>query len=308
MNKQHKFIDLIMHRKLFRIKQSKGDLLFDIINISLLIIITLIFVIPLINVISVSLTSIDALHKWGKFHLIPMELSFNAYKWILSNDLIPRAFLNSVIITILGTIINMVLTILGAYPLSRKDLPGRKLMITFVVLPLIFSGGLIPLFLVVKSLGIMDSYWAVVLPWAIWIWFLLILKSSMEAIPEELIDSGRIDGANEWQILTKIVLPLTKPALASLTLFYAVGNWNNFFLPLMFINKGSLKPLPIVVRDILIDALSSDPRVVHVMGYQAPSEAMKMASIVVILVPLMLIYPILQRYFTKGMLLGAIKG
>ncbi|MFZ2097926.1 MAG: hypothetical protein WAV05_14935, partial [Anaerolineales bacterium] len=144
MNIRHIFTDRTIPRKLLRIRQSKGDLLFDVINITLLILITLIFVLPLINVISISLTSTAALHKWGKFHLIPMEISINAYKWILSNDLIPRAFINSVIITILGTIINMGLTILGAYPLARKDLPGRKLLITFVVLPLIFSGGLVP--------------------------------------------------------------------------------------------------------------------------------------------------------------------
>jgi putative aldouronate transport system permease protein len=291
-----------------RIRQSRGDILFDVVNVSLLLIITLIFIIPLLNVVSVSLTSTASLYKYGKFQLFPREISLNAYKWIVSNDLIPRAFLNSVIITVLGTVINMVLTTLGAYPLSVKNLPGRKLLITFVTLPLLFSGGLIPLFIVVKTLGIMDSYWAVVLPWAIWVWFLLIMKSYMEGIPEELIDAARIDGANDWKIFTKIILPLSKPVLASLTLFYAVGNWNNFFLPLMFINSGSMKPLPIIIRDILIDALRSDPRVVHVAGYTAPSEAMKMAAVVISLIPLVIIYPWLQRYFTKGMLLGSLKG
>ncbi|MBN1318151.1 MAG: carbohydrate ABC transporter permease, partial [Anaerolineales bacterium] len=163
-------------------------------------------------------------------------------------------------------------------------------------------------FIVVKTLGLIDTYWAVILPWAIAIWFLLIMKSYIEGIPDELIDAALIDGANDWQILRYVVLPISKPVIASLTLFYAVGNWNNFFLALMFLNKGSMKTLPIVVRDILMDALQSDPRVVHVVGYSAPSEAMKMASIVVILVPLMMIYPLLQRYFTKGMLIGAIKG
>jgi putative aldouronate transport system permease protein len=305
---KNELIKRITASKSNRIKQSKGDVLFDIINITLLLIITLVFVIPLINVLSVSFTSTASLFKYGKFQLFPREISFNAYKWIFSNDLIPRAFMNSLIITVLGTIINMVLTVLGAYPLARKGLPGRKILIAFSVFPLLFSGGLIPLFITVKSLGIMDTYWAVVLPWAIEIWFLLILKSYIEGIPEELIDAARIDGANEWQVLTLIVLPLSKPVLASLTLFYAVGNWNNFFLPLMFINSGSLKPLPIVLRDILMDALNADPRIIHIGGYNAPSDAMKMAVTVVTLFPLIIIYPWLQKYFAKGMMLGSIKG
>ncbi len=288
-------------------RKSRSDLIFDIVNIVLLIAISIIFVVPVLQLLSISVTSTAALYKYGRFLIIPAEITWDSYRWILSSDILPVAFFNSVKVTVLGTTIQMVLTTLAAYPLSRKGLPGRKLMITFVVFPMLFSGGLIPLFILIKNLGIMDTHWAVILPWAIFVWYLLIMKSYMENIPEELTDAAKIDGANEWQILTMVVLPLSKPVLASLSLFYAVANWNNFFLPLMFLNTSTQKTLPIVVRDILIDAMSTD-KIVRAAGYSAPNEAMKMAAIVVILLPLLLVYPFLQRYFTKGMLLGSIKG
>jgi putative aldouronate transport system permease protein len=287
---------------------SRGEKVFHVINLGLLMLLAIATLFPFLYVVSVSLTPLRVLAKYGSFQIIPRAITLDAYRYLLSTGLIPRAFLNSVTITVLGTTINLVLTTLMAYPLSRKRLPGRTFWLGFVLIPMLFSGGLVPLFILVRSLGLLNTYWAVILPGAIWTYNLLVMKSFFESLPEGILESARIDGANDFRILLRIVLPLSKPVLATLGLFYAVGHWNGFFYPLMFLTDAKLQPLQVVLRNVLLDLLRDDlPEVLEKIEL-LPGQTLKMAAVVVSVLPLLVVYPWIQKHFTKGVLLGAIKG
>jgi putative aldouronate transport system permease protein len=289
-------------------RMSRGEKIFQSINLVLLLALAIATLFPFLYVVSVSLTPLEVLAKYGSFQVIPRVITFDAYRYLLSTGLIPRAFLNSVTITVLGTTVNLVLTTLTAYPLSRKRLPGRTFWLVFVLIPMLFSGGLVPLFILVRSLGLLNTYWAVVLPGAIWTYNLLVMKSFFESLPEEILESARIDGANDFRILMRIVLPLSKPVLATLGLFYAVGHWNGFFYPLMFLSDAKLQPLQVILRNVLLDLMMDDlPEVLEKLEL-LPGQTLKMAAIVLSVLPLLVVYPWIQKYFTKGVLLGAIKG
>ncbi len=288
---------------------SHGERVFSAINLILLALLAVATVFPILYVISVSVTPVAVLAKYGRFQIIPREVTFDAYEYILlRSSLIPRAFWNSFVITALGTTINMVLTATMAYPLSRRNLPFRNFWLAFVLIPMLFSGGLIPLFILVKNLGMINTYWAVTLPMAISTFNLLIMKSFFESIPDEIVESAQLDGASDFVILPRIVLPLSKPVLATLALFYGVGHWNGFFHALMFLNSSHLQPLQVVLRNILTDVAGTEMADVLEVMEVLPGETMKMAAVVISVLPLMLVYPLLQRHFTKGVLLGSIKG
>ncbi len=288
---------------------SRGERIGEIVNIVLLILLAIVTIFPVLYIVSVSVTPITALAKYGRFQIIPREFTLEAYNFILfQSSLVPRAFLNSVIITAMGTAINLIFTATMAYPLSRKNLPGRKFWLGFVLIPMLFSGGLIPLFILVKSLGMINTFWAVTLPGAIATFNLLIMKSFFESIPEEIIESAQLDGASDLVILPRIVLPLSKPVLATLALFYAVGHWNGFFHALMFLNTATLFPLQVVLRNILANLSGSEVSDVLEAMETLPGETMKMAAVVISIVPLLIVYPLVQRHFTKGVILGSIKG
>lgn len=289
-------------------RMSRGEKILQSINLALLLALAIATLFPFLYVVSVSLTPLGVLAQYGSFQVIPRAITFDAYRYLFSTGLIPRAFLNSVTITVLGTTVNLVLTTLTAYPLSRKRLPGRTFWLVFVLIPMLFSGGLVPLFILVRNLGLLNTYWAVVLPGAIWTYNLLVMKSFFESLPEEILESARIDGANDFRILVRIVLPLSKPVLATLGLFYAVGHWNGFFYPLMFLSDAKLQPLQVILRNVLLDLMMDDlPEVLEKLEL-LPGQTLKMAAIVLSVLPLLVVYPWIQKYFTKGVLLGAIKG
>ncbi|MGD0006750.1 MAG: carbohydrate ABC transporter permease [Anaerolineaceae bacterium] len=287
---------------------SRGEKIQNVINWILLIGIGLICIFPVYYVLAVSLTSMESFNKFG-FQLIPSQLSLDAYWQILDQDLIPRAYMNSILITVAGTIINMVLTILMAYPLANKRLPGRNIILSGVLFCLIFSGGLIPSFILVRTLGLTNTYWSVILPDAIWSWNVLILKNFFESVPTELLEVARIDGANEFVIMRDIVMPMSKPALATIGLFYAVAHWNDFFSPFMYLTNPRMQPLAVVLRSILreLTGLAGMPTNVD-RARMAPNDGVRMAAVFLSIIPILLIYPWLQKYFTKGIMLGSIKG
>jgi putative aldouronate transport system permease protein len=288
---------------------STGEKIAYGINLFLLAMLAVVTLFPILYVVSVSITPIGVLAKYGRFQIIPREITFDAYQFILfQSPLIPRAFWNSFVITALGTTINMVLTAMMAYPLSRKRLPFRNFWLAFVLIPMLFSGGLIPLFILVRNLGMINTYWAVTLPGAIATFNLLIMKSFFESIPDEIIESAQLDGASDLIILPRIILPLSKPVLATLGLFYGVGHWNNFFHALMFLNSSDLFPLQVVLRNILTDVAGTEMANVLELTQMLPGETMKMAAVVISVAPLIVVYPWLQKHFTKGVLLGSIKG
>ncbi len=287
--------------------KSSDDLLFQILVNALLISILIAVIIPMWKVLMMSVTPLNFIdtQAFGLW-LSPDKWSFEAYKQLLSHPSFLRAASNSAIITIGGVIVNMLLTIPFAYALSNKDLPGRKFFITMVMIPFLFNAGLIPTYLVVQRLDLIDTFWAVILPGGINIYNLLVMKSFFEGLPEELKEAARLDGANEMQVLWYVVLPLSKPILLTIGLFYAVGHWNEFFNAILYLNDAKLQPLPILLRNILL-AANMNEYVEYDAFSSASVQAIKAASVFLTMLPMVLIYPWIQRYFTKGTLLGGVK-
>lgn len=259
---------------------------------------------PLMYVVSVSITPFSEVLKNGGFILLPKSATFTAYHKLLTESNIPRAFWVTIFITVVGTLVNLVLTALMAYPLSRRMLPGRQIFLLLVVFTMLFSGGIIPTYLIVKSLGLLDSVWSMILPNAVWSFNVLIMKSFFENLPEELFESARMDGAKEFRILLQIVAPLSVPSLLTVGLFYMVGHWNEFFQAVMYVTDRTLFPLQVIIRELLM--LTQQP--LENAESMLPTETMQMASVVMASLPIIVIYPFIQKHFTKGMLLGSVKG
>lgn len=285
-------------------KKRSKDWLVDLPINLLLVGMLLITLIPLWFVLMVSLTPLGV-NGYNLF-LSPTQWSIEAYKQLLGQDTFLRALVNSLIITGGGVLVNMVLTVLTAYALTFKELPGRKLFLVLILFTFLFNAGLVPTYLLVKNLGLIDTYWAVILPGGISVYNLLVVKTFFQNIPEALREAATIDGANEIQILWRIVLPLSKPILLTVGLFYAVGHWNEFFLPLLYFNNQDMMPLPVLLRNILL-ASNMNEYVEYNAVSAAPQEALKMAAVLLTMIPMLLIYPWIQRHFTKGVLIGGVK-
>ncbi|KMM38313.1 MULTISPECIES: carbohydrate ABC transporter permease [Bacillales] len=284
--------------------KNKGDRAFDLLVTISLILVGVLSVFPLLFVVAVSLTPIEEVLKNGGFVLIPEAINFDAYTHLLSQPKIPKSFMVTIFITVVGTIINLILTTLMAYPLSRKNLPGRNIFIFLVVFTLLFNGGIVPTYLIVKATGLLNSVWAMIIPNAIWSFNVLIMKSFFENLPEDIFEAARIDGAGEFRILGQIVLALSKPVMITIGLFYVVGHWNEFFQAVMYITDPALNPLQVVVRDILVQNQDQIENVDAVI----PTATIQMAAVIIASLPIIVIYPFVQKHLTKGMLLGSIKG
>ncbi|MBX4151214.1 carbohydrate ABC transporter permease [Paenibacillus lautus] len=280
--------------------------LFGIINMLILTCLAIITVYPVVYITAVSLSATSEVVQ-GNITLFPKGFNLDAYAQVLNDDRVPRAYLNTIFYTALGTVINLLLTAVAAYPLARKNFFGRKFFLLAIIMTMFLNPGIIPNYLIVSELGLLDSVWALVLPNAIWTFELLILKSFYENMSESLREAAVVDGASEYRILFQIVLPLSKPALASIGLFYFMGHWNSFFIPLIYLNDANMYPLQVVLRDMLIFSENgSNPSLVDASAL-AP-QAMKNATIVLSMIPVLLIYPFAQKYFAKGVMLGSEKG
>lgn len=287
------------------IRLTKGEATFNVINYVVLTLLAIITLYPVINVLAISLSSYTGYLK-NPAMIFPVDFNLDAYKSILSNSLIGNAYKNTIFVTVVGTCINLILTVLTAYPLAKGKLRGSRVIMFGIVFTMMFSGGMIPTFLTVRSLGLLDTHWALILPCAIGTSNLIIVKNFFEGIPDSLLESARIDGAGEWRILWDIVIPLSVPVLATVTLFYAVGNWNRLFDAVMYINSRSNWTLPILLKEIITEnsELLTDPT----LAATVYPKTLQCATIVVAVLPIMLVYPFLQRYFMKGIMLGAVKG
>lgn len=284
--------------------RGMGDHVFNTVVIIVLSLCGIAAVFPLLYVVSVSLTPLGEVLRSGSFPIIPKEITFSAYETLLQETGMVRALGVTTLVTVAGTFLNMLITLLMAYPLSRKWLPGRSIFLMMVLFTMLFSGGIIPTYLVVKSLGLLDSLWALILPTLVGSFNLLIVKSFFEQLPEEIFESARIDGASEFRILAQMALPLSLSVIATISLFYAVGHWNDFFQAIMYITDRSLFPLQVVVREILMQTQQPMENVESM----TPTQTLQMAAVVLASLPIIIVYPFLQKYFTKGMLLGSIKG
>ena len=267
-------------------------------------------VVPFLYVLSGSFATEKELLE-RSFFIIPHTISTNAYKYIVADVIIFRGLLNSTLVTVVGTVVNMLLTTTLAYPLSKSWLKGRNVILNMVVFTMLFSGGMIPNYLVVKGLDLLDSYWALILPGAISAFNLIIVKNFFQELPGELEEAAKIDGCSDLGIFTKIVLPLSKPALASVGLFYAVSHWNDFFNSMIYLNSTEKFPVQIILRQIVLLAqgASADGSAIDFgAGGTPPEQAVKMAATVVACLPILCVYPFVQRYFEQGVMVGAVKG
>jgi len=279
--------------------------LFGVINALILCCVGLATVYPIIYIFSISISDTASVVQ-GKVTLLPRGINFDAYLEVLKDKRIPRAYLNTIFYTGFGTFINLLLTSIAAYPLSRPDFIWRKYWMIGIVLTMFLNPGIIPNYLIVQGLGLTDTVWALVIPNAIWTMELIILKSFYESMSSQVRESALIDGASEYRILFNIVIPLSKPALASIGLFYFMGHWNSFFLPMIYLTDSSMYPLQVVLRDMLIFDDGTKTGLVDAAAL-AP-QAKKNATIVLSMIPVLLMYPFAQKYFAKGIMLGSEKG
>ncbi|WP_145040790.1 carbohydrate ABC transporter permease [Paenibacillus sp. Y412MC10] len=291
------------------VKEASSERLFDILIYAIAAIIIVIVLYPLLFIVSASFSD-PARVLNGEVWLLPKGVTLDAYENILQNDKIWTGYRNTILYTTVGTAINIIMTILAAYPLSRPDLPGRNGIMVLITLTMFFNGGLIPTYLLVKDLGMVDTMWALIIPGAIATYNLIVMRTYFQSsIPWELQEAAHIDGCSNWRLLFSIILPLSKPILAVMVLFYAVGHWNSFFNALIYIRNEDLHPLQLVLREILL--ISQSDAVDGSVGLEKSillAESIKYAVIIVSSLPVLLMYPLVQRHFVKGVMIGSIKG
>lgn len=289
--------------------RSIGDIIFDLIIGLLLFFAVAVCVYPFVYVVSVAISSGEAVNK-GLVTFLPVDLDFTAMKTVFEYDHLWVSYANTFFYTIVGTFLNIVFTCLAAYPLSRKNFCLRKPLNFLLAFTMYFSGGLIPIYIVVTNLGLYNTRWAMILPVLVSAYNVMICRSAFEAISEELFEEAAIEGANDFLIMTKIAIPLIKPTLAVLTLYYAVARYNDFFNAMLYISKKNLEPLQLFLRRILLEASSEIMQTAHV-DMAAVSQStiqVRYVCIVVSVIPIMLVVPWVQKYLVEGTMLGAVKG
>lgn len=294
------------------IRKSRIDNAILIVNNAVMAVFLLVVLYPL-WVVVVSSISEPSMVAAGKVWLWPVNLSLQGYQAVFDYELIMTGFYNSLVLMVVGTVITMAVTVLGAYPLSRRDLAGKKPIQFLFVFTMFFGGGLIPYFILIKDLKLLDSLWSLILPSTINVWNIILMRTYFHSnIPDEINNAAKIDGCDDFTFLLCIAVPLSTPIIAVLALFTAVGYWNSYFSALMFIDDTAKFPLQLVLRDILItnqtDPTTIGQDVLSLKNKQALIEALKYSVIVVSSLPLMVLYPFVQKFFVKGMIVGSLKG
>jgi putative aldouronate transport system permease protein len=279
----------------------------------ILIFLSVICLYPMLNVLAISFSEAQAIYR-NPMMLIPESFTLEAYKYIFSTRVLLNSFGITVFVTVFGTFLNLVFTICGAYALSKTTVPGHKLMLWMIVVPMLFGAGLIPMYILLKELHLLNTIWVLILPKLVAPFNMILMRNFFWSIPEGLEESARIDGAGELRIIWNVILPLSVPVIATIGLFYAVGHWNDFFTGLFFIKDNTKWPLQVLLRSIIIDFNMLN------MGTQNPQstgdmsklvlqpENIKAAAIIFAVVPILCVYPFLQKYFVKGIMLGSVKG
>jgi putative aldouronate transport system permease protein len=293
------------------IRESTDDRIFTIVNYIILFIFTITILYPLVYIVSASFSSSSAVVS-GKVWLYPVEPTLAGYEAVFKHRLIGSSFLNSVFYTVVGTVINVFITLIAAYPLSRKDFMPRNVIMALFVFTMMFSGGLIPSYLVVKGLGMIDTRWSLIIPGALAVWNMVIARTYFQTtIPDELLEAAQMDGCSDLTFVRKIVIPVSGPIIAVIALFYAVGHWNQYFNALLYLKHQELYPIQLVLRDILVQN-EVDASMITDLADQAAKEGLrellKFSLIVVSTLPVLIIYPFIQRHFVKGMMIGSLKG
>lgn len=290
-------------------REHIGSKLFDVFNTFLMITILFITLFPLYYVLIISFSDGSAVMR-GEVNFIPKGINWKSYEIVFQDSSLMRSYLNTILYTISGTIINLSMTALCAYPLSRSSFYGRNFFALAIVFTMFFDGGLIPRYLVVDSLGLVDTVWAIIIPPAINVWYMILMRTFFQNIPEAMHESAYMDGAGEFKVLTRIVLPLSVPILATMTLFYAVWHWNSFFPALIYLSDKSQYPVQIILRNIVIsgDMAEQSSMMGGQMGQLVTAQNIKYAVVIVAIAPIVMLYPFLQKYFVQGLMVGSIKG
>lgn len=292
-----------------RMIRGRADVAMDIVVYVIMILMSIIFLYPVVYAIAHSFSGADAVLR-REVWLWPVDFTLQSYKLVMEHQYVLPAYWNTILYTVLGTAYSLVLTVLGAYPLSRRYLPFRNLFMLVIAFTMMFSGGLIPTYLLVRDLGLVNKIWALVLPCAVTPFNLILLRTSMQEIPAAIEESAKIDGANDWIILLRIILPMCMASLMTIALLYFVSKWNDWFNALIYLNDRSMYPVQLILREILIS--NDDKMLNQAMLRDAKSSVsslgFKCAIMVIAIAPLIMLYPFVQRFFVKGILVGAVKG
>ncbi len=287
--------------------RSGGDLAFDLLNHAFVLLVMFSALFPFLNVIAVSFSSTAAVMA-NRVVLLPVEPTLDTYRMVFKNPYIGTAYRNTVLYTVLFVITSLVVTTMAAYPLSKKRLRFRRQVLFYIVFTMIFHGGLIPSYLVVKELGLLNSIWAVIIPYSFTVYSCMLLRTYFEQIPVELEEAAKIDGMGDLGIMLKIYLPLSVPIYATLVLLYAINQWNSFFPALLYLNDRDKYPLQMILRDIVLMGNMESYRLRDDLGQIPVMQSLKAGTIIVVVLPIICVYPFLQKYFIKGMMIGSIKG
>ena len=290
-----------------KIKKSIGERNFNFVNRIILILVSICMLYPMLYVIFASFSDSNLFARHSGLLIAPTGFSLASYELAFEHPMLLKGYLNTIIIIIVSVIISMLLTALCAYVLSRKNVKLNKFFNIAIIITMFFNGGMIPFYFTVKDLGLLDSMWSLILPTAINTFNMIILRTSFMSIPESLVESAHIDGAGHWTILFRIILPVSKATLAVLVLYYAVGCWNSWFNAMLFIEEKEKYPLQLVLREILITSDTSS-MTAGTSDQEFIGETIKYAIIVISTVPILCVYPFLQKYFTKGVMVGSVKG
>jgi putative aldouronate transport system permease protein len=289
----------------------RGERMFDVVVYIYLTLVLIAVLYPMYFVVIASVSD-PMLVLNGEVTLFPRQLSFEGYKMVFENQDILRGYLNTILYTLAGTAVNLGMTIAAAFPLSKKDFAGRNLIMAMMVFTMFFNGGLIPTYLLIKNLGMVNTFWVMIIPNAVAVWNIIIMRTYFQSsIPVELHESAYIDGCSNFRLLLSIILPLSAPILAVMTLFYSVGHWNAYFGALIYLTDRAKFPLQLILREILVlnsleDMIENSSESFTRLTMRA--ESIKYAVIIVANLPVFLLYPFLQKYFVKGIMIGAIKG
>jgi len=292
---------------------SLSDQAFDIVNKIFVSLIVLVIIYPLIFVISASISDPVAVST-GRMWLWPVDITFAGYKRVFSNDAIWLGYRNTIFYTLLGTIVHLVVLLPCAYALSRKEVMGRKYLLWIILFTMMFNGGLIPTYLVIKTLGMVDTIWAIVIPGVVGAWSILVARTFFQqTIPDQLVEAAKIDGASDFYIFLRVVLPLSMPIIAVMALFHGVSLWKQYFTALIYLSNEKLYPLQLILRQILVvseinpDGGGGPGEMESLVEQVKTASLVKYAVIIVSSLPLLIIYPFLQRFFVKGVLIGSVK-
>ncbi len=285
-----------------------GDYVLDTMIYIFLVVLGLVTLLPFANVLSKSVSQEWAITS-GKVGIFPVGFQLDTMKFVITSSQFLHSLLISVFVTAVGTLLSLLITAMTAYPLSKRELPGSKILIVLFIFTMMFSGGIIPNYLLIRQLGLINNLGSLILPALISVFNMLVIKSYFESLPESLEESAKLEGARNFTILFRIVLPLSGPVLATVGLFYAVSYWNDYFNPMLYINSSSLKPLQLYLQDIVMNADTSSSlnrSADDLMNVTA--EGIRSATVIASTIPILLVYPFLQKYFIKGVLIGSVKG